>query len=253
MQKRARQAIVTVTAGLTLIGSVTAAAVVMSPGQGADRAHIAQSPSAAETSSTPQADPSAESRSTGESGTETGTETGGASTAAPTTTGEVTAAQADQPVKFVPSETSAATATETTTPETTAAKATTAESAKTAKAKPKLPSGKSTATSFWDAQTASGKPMRYETIASPYWPLGTKVKVTYNGKSAIGVVEDFGPAEWAVRQHDIPAILDLSEKMMADLTGVRSNSVHVNFEVLKWGTGRVYRTSGTGYKLAMGR
>ncbi|MGI5490944.1 hypothetical protein [Microtetraspora malaysiensis] len=235
MQKRARQAIVTVTAGLTLIGSVTAAAVVMSPGQGADKAHIAQSPAAAEASSTPQVDPSTESPSTGESGTET-----------PTTTGTVTAAQADQPVKFVPeaSETSAATPTES-----PAVKST----AKTAEAKPKLPSGRATATSFWDAQTASGKAMRYETIASPYWPLGTKVKVTYNGKTAIGVVEDFGPAEWAVRQHDIPAILDLSEKMMADLTGTRSNSVHVNFEVLKWGTGRVYRTSGTGYKLAMGR
>lgn len=118
---------------------------------------------------------------------------------------------------------------------------------------PKLPSGKATATSFWDAATASGKPMRYKTIASPYWPLGTKVKITYRGKSVIGVVEDFGPAEWAVAQHDIPAIVDLSEKMMADLTGVRSNVVHVHFEVLKWGTGRVYRRSGTGYDLAMGR
>ncbi|WP_066936458.1 hypothetical protein [Microtetraspora fusca] len=244
MQKRARQAIVTVTAGLTLIGSVSAAAaVMMSPGQGVDGARVAQSTSAAETSSTPQAGPSTESRSTGESGGATHV---AASTAIPLTTGAVTAAQAAQPVKFVPakaSETSAATATKTTA----------AETAKTAKAEPKLPSGRSTATSFWDAQTASGKPMRYETIASPYWPLGTKVKVTYKGKSAIGVVEDFGPAEWAVAQHDIPAILDLSEKMMADLTGVRSNSVHVDFEVLKWGTGRVYRTSGTGYKLAMGR
>ncbi|GIH71089.1 RlpA-like double-psi beta-barrel domain-containing protein [Sphaerimonospora thailandensis] len=118
---------------------------------------------------------------------------------------------------------------------------------------PELPSGTATATSFWDGATASGKPMRYRTIASPYWPLGTKVKITYRGKSVIGFVEDFGPAEWAVAQHDIPAIVDLSEKMMADLTGVRSNTVHVRFEVLKWGTGRVYRRSGTGYDLAMGR
>ncbi|MFC0861173.1 hypothetical protein ACFHYQ_02555 [Sphaerimonospora cavernae] len=118
---------------------------------------------------------------------------------------------------------------------------------------PELPSGTATATSFWDGATASGKPMRYQTIASPYWPLGTKVKITYRGESAIGFVEDFGPAEWAVAQHDIPAIVDLSEKMMADLTGVRSNTVHVRFEVLKWGTGRVYRRSGTGYDLAMGR
>jgi hypothetical protein len=125
----------------------------------------------------------------------------------------------------------------------------------TAKKKPavKLPAGRATATSFWDPQTASGKPMRYQTIASPYWPLGTKVKVTYGGQSRIGYVEDFGPAEWAVAQHDIPAILDLSERMMADLTGTRSNSVHVKFEILKWGSGRVYRHSGTGYSLAMGK
>ncbi|MEU7882992.1 hypothetical protein [Microbispora bryophytorum] len=116
-----------------------------------------------------------------------------------------------------------------------------------------MPSGVSTATSFWDAETASGKPMRYRTVASPYWPLGTKVRITYKGKSAIGVVEDFGPAEWAVAQHDIPAIVDLSEKMMADLTGVASNTVHVRFQVLKWGKGGVYRHSGTGYHLAMGR
>lgn len=131
--------------------------------------------------------------------------------------------------------------------------ATAASAGQTEKKDSSLPSGKATATSFWDAETASGKPMRYATIASPYWPLGTKVRVTYKGKTAVGVVEDFGPAEWAVAQHDIPAILDLSEKMMADLSGVASNTVHVRFEVLKWGKGGVYRHSGTGYKLAMGR
>lgn len=115
-----------------------------------------------------------------------------------------------------------------------------------------LPAGISTATSFWDPGTASGKPMSYQTIASPYWPLGTKVKITYNGKSAIGVVEDFGPAEWAVAQHNPPAIVDLSEKMMQDLTGIRSNSVSVKFEVLSLGDGRVYRHGGTGYDLATG-
>ncbi|GII55334.1 hypothetical protein Pth03_37230 [Planotetraspora thailandica] len=118
---------------------------------------------------------------------------------------------------------------------------------------PHLPSGTATATSFWDSGTASGLPMSYETIASPYWPLGTRVRISYEGRSAVGVVQDFGPAEWAVAQHDIPAIVDLSEKMMAGLTGARSNSVHVKFQVLSWGTGRVYRHSGTGYDLAMGR
>lgn len=241
MQKRARQAIVTVTAGLTLVGGVTTAAVVMSSGQGGDAAHFAQLPPAVETSTIAQPGPSAETQST----TSTSTSTAADST--------VAAAQAAPPVKVTATETSEkSTATRPSTSKTGASKTGASKTGASGKAK-KLPAGRATATSFWDAQTASGKPMRYQTIASPYWPLGTKVKVSYNGKSVVGVVEDFGPAEWAVAQHDLPAIIDLSEKMMADLTGVRSNSVHVNFEVLKWGSGRVYRTSGTGYKLAMGR
>jgi hypothetical protein len=115
-----------------------------------------------------------------------------------------------------------------------------------------LPGGISTGTSFWDAQTASGKPMSYHTLASPYWPLGTKVKVTIGKKSAVGVVEDFGPAEWAVAQHNPPAIVDLSEEMMQYLTGTRSNSVPIKFQVLQLGTGPVYRHSGTGYDMATG-
>jgi hypothetical protein len=115
-----------------------------------------------------------------------------------------------------------------------------------------LPGGVSTGTSFWDAQTASGKPMSYHTIASPYWPLGTKVKITVGGKSAIGVVEDFGPAEWAVAQHNPPAIIDLSEEMMQYFTGVRSNSVPIKFQVLQLGSGPVYRHGGTGYDMATG-
>lgn len=115
-----------------------------------------------------------------------------------------------------------------------------------------LPGGVSTGTSFWDPQTASGKPMSYHTLASPYWPLGTTVKVTIGKKSAVGVVEDFGPAEWAVAQHNPPAIIDLSEEMMQYLTGTRSNSVPVRFQVLQMGTGPVYRHSGTGYDMATG-
>ena len=116
-----------------------------------------------------------------------------------------------------------------------------------------MPSGVSTGTSFWDPETASGRPMRYKTLASPYWPLGTEVKITYKGKCVIGVVDDFGPAEWAVAQHSPPAIIDLSEEMMEDFTGARQNSVPITFHVLKWGTGPRYVTSGTGYKLAMGK
>jgi hypothetical protein len=115
-----------------------------------------------------------------------------------------------------------------------------------------LPGGISTGTSFWDAQTASGKPMSFHTLASPYWPLGTKVKVTIGKKSAVGVVEDFGPAEWAVAQHNPPAIVDLSEEMMQSLTGTRSNSVPIKFQVLELGHGPVYRHGGTGYDMATG-
>lgn len=114
----------------------------------------------------------------------------------------------------------------------------------------KLPSGTSTATSFWDGATASGRAMSTITIASPYWPLGTKIKVTYRGRSATGVVWDFGPAEWAVAQHDPPAIIDLAEPMMKKLTGSRVNSVAVHFQVLKLGSGEVYRHSGVGHALA---
>nr|BBA66517.1 hypothetical protein [Actinoallomurus fulvus] len=115
-----------------------------------------------------------------------------------------------------------------------------------------LPGGVSTGTSFWDAATASGRPMSYHTLASPYWPLGTKVKITVGKKSAVGVVEDFGPAEWAVAQHNPPAIVDLSEEMMQYLTGTRSNSIPIKFQVLQMGTGPVYRHSGTGYDMATG-
>jgi hypothetical protein len=118
--------------------------------------------------------------------------------------------------------------------------------------KKRLPEGVSTATSFWDPATASGRPMSYHTIASPYWPLGTTVKITYRDRSVQGVVEDFGPAEWAVAQHNPPALVDLSEKMMRDLTGQPSNSVTVKFEVMKLGKGDVYRHSGTGYDEATG-
>jgi hypothetical protein len=116
----------------------------------------------------------------------------------------------------------------------------------------KLPSGESTATSFWDPETASGRPMAYRTLASPYWPLGTKVKITYEGKTTVGVVDDFGPAEWAVAQHNPPAVVDLSEKMMEKLTGRSSNVVKVKFEVIEMGDGRKYRDAGTGYESAMG-
>ena len=44
-----------------------------------------------------------------------------------------------------------------------------------------------------------------------------------------------------------------SRVVMADFTGVRQNAIPIKFEVLTWGDGRTYVTSGTGYKLAMGK
>ncbi|MCP2342371.1 hypothetical protein [Actinomadura rupiterrae] len=116
----------------------------------------------------------------------------------------------------------------------------------------RLPAGTATATSFWDQATARGARMSYRTVASPYWPLGTRVRIAYHGHTVTGLVEDFGPAAWAIAQHDIPAIIDLSEEMMAELTGRRVHAVHVRFEVLSWGHGDVYRDSGPGYALAFG-
>ncbi|WP_372442989.1 hypothetical protein [Actinomadura barringtoniae] len=116
-----------------------------------------------------------------------------------------------------------------------------------------LPGGVATATSFWDPATARGARMSYATVASPYWPLGTRVQISYRGRSVVGVVQDFGPADWAIAQHEIPAIIDLSEAMMADLTGSREHAIEVRFQVLEWGRGDVYRASGPGYDLATGR
>jgi len=114
-----------------------------------------------------------------------------------------------------------------------------------------LPRGIATATSFWDPWVALGRHMSYQTVASPYWPLGTKVRIVYKDKSTVGVVRDFGPADWAIAQHRIPAIIDLSEPMMHDLTGLRANAVPVRFHVISWGAGQAYRRDGPGYRLAM--
>ncbi|WP_433324282.1 hypothetical protein [Spirillospora sp. CA-294931] len=71
------------------------------------------------------------------------------------------------------------------------------------KAAPKaLLSGKTTASYFWDdgsgvngdtGAPAGGKPMQKGLFASPSWPMHTKVKVTYGGRSVVGFVGDRGP------------------------------------------------------------
>jgi hypothetical protein len=115
-----------------------------------------------------------------------------------------------------------------------------------------LPSGVATATSFWDPLVVLNRRMTTKTLASPYWPLGTRVRISYGRRTVVGVVRDFGPAPWAIAQHRIPAIIDTAEPMMRQLTGVRVNAVPVHFEVLNWGPGHYWLTAGPGYGLAMG-
>ena len=96
------------------------------------------------------------------------------------------------------------------------------------------------ASSFTGLLTASGRPMSGDTIASPYLPLGTKITVTYNGKTVNGTVWDFGPADWVMKQ-DPTRFLDLSTTMMKTLTGKADNLITVNYTVTHYGTGRIYR------------
>jgi rare lipoprotein A (peptidoglycan hydrolase) len=96
------------------------------------------------------------------------------------------------------------------------------------------------ASSFTGLLTASGRPMSGDTIASPYLPLGTKINVTYNGKTVSGTVWDFGPADWVLAK-DPTRFLDLSTTMMKTLTGKSSDLITVQYTVTKYGTGRIYR------------
>lgn len=99
---------------------------------------------------------------------------------------------------------------------------------------------KARASSFWGAQTASGRPMDSQTIASPYLPLGTQITVEYKGKTVSGTVWDLGPADW-VMAADPSRFLDLAEPMMEALTGTKSTVIPVNYKVTTYGNGRIYR------------
>lgn len=96
------------------------------------------------------------------------------------------------------------------------------------------------ASSFTGLLTASGRPMSADTIASPYLPLGTKITITYNGKTVNGTVWDFGPADWVLAK-DPTRFLDLSTTMMKTLTGKADNLISVQYTVTHYGTGRIYR------------
>ncbi|WP_067488009.1 hypothetical protein [Actinomadura hibisca] len=125
------------------------------------------------------------------------------------------------------------------------------------KAAPKsaaLLTGKTTASYFWDdgsgvngdtGAPAGGKPMQKGLFASPSWPLHTKVKVTYNGRSVTGFVGDRGPGEPSHRG----VMLDLDTytfrylldgKKPASKYNAGGGEGHlkgVKYEIVKWGSG----------------
>ncbi|GGT82986.1 septal ring lytic transglycosylase RlpA family protein [Actinomadura citrea] len=115
-------------------------------------------------------------------------------------------------------------------------------------------SGSTTASYFWDdgsgvngdtGAPAGGKPMQKGLFASPSWPMHTKVKVTYKGRSVTGFVGDRGPGEPSHRG----VMLDLDTYTFRHLVdGKKPNSKYdtgtsaghlkgVKYEVLSWGHG----------------
>ncbi|MGI5200544.1 hypothetical protein ACQEU6_02920 [Spirillospora sp. CA-108201] len=127
--------------------------------------------------------------------------------------------------------------------------------AKPAKKGPKaLISGKTKASYFWDdgsgvngdtGAPAGGKPMQKGLFASPSWPMHTKVKVSYKGRSVTGFVGDRGPGEPSHRG----VMLDLDTYTFRHLvdgkkpsskynTGTSAGHLKgVKYEVLSWGHG----------------
>jgi hypothetical protein len=115
-------------------------------------------------------------------------------------------------------------------------------------------SGSTTASYFWDdgsgvngdtGAPAGGKPMQKGLFASPSWPMHTKVKVTYEGRSVTGFVGDRGPGEPSHRG----VMLDLDTYTFRHLVdGKKPSSKYdtgtsvghlkgVKYEVLSWGHG----------------
>jgi hypothetical protein len=114
--------------------------------------------------------------------------------------------------------------------------------------------GKTTMSYFWDdgsgirgdtGAPASGKPMQKGMFASPSWPMNTKVKVTYKGRSVTGFVGDRGPGEPSSRgimldldTHTFRYLYDGGDPENNYDAGVAEGHLKgVKYEVLKWGKG----------------
>lgn len=126
---------------------------------------------------------------------------------------------------------------------------------KPAKKGPKaLLSGTTTASYFWDdgsgirgdtGAPASGKPMQKGMFASPSWPMLTKVKVSYKGRTVTGFVGDRGPGEPSHRgimldldTHTFRYLLDGGKPKTNYNTGTGQGHLKgLKWEVLEWGKG----------------
>jgi hypothetical protein len=117
-----------------------------------------------------------------------------------------------------------------------------------------LLSGKTTASYFWDdgsgingdtGAPAGGKPMQKGLFASPSWPLHTKVKVTYDGRSVTGFVGDRGPGKPSHRgvmldldTYTFRYLLDGEKPKSKYNAGTGEGHLkNVKWEVLSWGKG----------------
>jgi hypothetical protein len=114
--------------------------------------------------------------------------------------------------------------------------------------------GATTASYFWDdgsgvngdtGAPASGKPMQKGLFASPSWPMRTKVRVSYNGRSVTGFVGDRGPGTPSHRgvmldldTYTFRYLLDGKTPKSKYNAGTGEGHIKgVKWEVLAWGTG----------------
>ncbi|WP_030171962.1 hypothetical protein [Spirillospora albida] len=117
-----------------------------------------------------------------------------------------------------------------------------------------LLTGTTTASYFWDdgsgvngdtGAPASGRPMRRGMFASPSWPLLTKVRVTYRGRSVIGFVGDRGPGAPShagimldLDTYTFRYLLDGRKPASRYTSGTGEGHLErVRYEVLAWGKG----------------
>ncbi|RFS81188.1 hypothetical protein D0T12_32955 [Actinomadura spongiicola] len=135
------------------------------------------------------------------------------------------------------------------------AKSKASESASEKKDPEVLLSGETTASYFWDdgsgvrgdtGAPASGKPMQKGMFASPSWPMLTKVKVSYNGRSVVGFVGDRGPGAPSHRgimldldTYTFRYLLDGEKPKSKYHAGTGQGHLKgLKWEVLDWGPGK---------------